>query len=720
MKRFFMIFGLVALALAVGLSLWLKTPGLPKFDTAAALETAKNYEARIVRDSYGVPHIYGKRDRDVAFGLAYAHAEDDIENMQAARPFSRGQMGLVSGRDGAISDYLVAAVGAQKAAEAKYETDLSAEVRAVLEGYTAGINLYCAEEQGRCEPGFAPISPLDMVTSFVARTPFYYGFDQQLTKLFSGDLDLEEEVGGIRESYLQLDRRVTTGSNGLAVAPSRSSDGHTRLIVNSHQPFLGPTAWYEARIKSEEGWDMIGGLFPGTPFPTVGSNPHLGWVMTVSKPDLMDFFKLTVNDEENPTQYKMDDEWLDFEIEEITIRVKLWGPFSLPVKQTIRRSIHGPVFDTPNGFFGASFAGDRNIQAIEQWYRMNKATNNAEWLEALSIQGIPSFNIIYGDFEGNIALYYNAAIPFRSPDWDWSKVAPGDRSDLVWQGVRPFGSAAPIIANPSSGFVVNGNNNPFEATLGPDKLEAEDFPAHLGVTLEKTNRGLRAVELYGSDEEISEEEFLAYKHDTLYSENSRLMVFLRELMANKDITDAEEFAEAVALIKGWDGNTNLEARGAALSIRTAQIAKGIQMNGENPENANPVEALRQAIAEYKKGFGRIDPTWGEVNRLKRGDVDLPLRGGPDTLRAIYSIENPGDGSMAAIAGDSYILYADWDENGVREVKTIHQFGSATQDESSPHYADQTQMFADEDFKSPPMTLEAVIAEATSDKTIGGS
>jgi len=718
MKRVFKFLGIALIVLIIGALIWLKTPAHQKFDTDAALNIAKNYDARVIRDSYGVPHIYGRRDADVAFGLAYAHAEDDIENIQAGRQFSRGQMGLLTGREGAITDYLVAALRAKKASEEKYETDLSPETRALLEGYSAGINLYCAEETDRCEPGFAPVTPLDLLTGFVARVPFYYGLDSELTRLFDGDLDFVETVQNSRETYLKLDHRIIPGSNAIAVAPSRSTDGHTRLVINSHQPFIGPTAWYEARVKSEEGWDMIGGLFPGTPFISHGTSPNLGWAITVNKPDLVDFFKLTVNDEKHPTQYMMEGEWLDFDMEKITIRVKLWGPFSLPVKQTIRRSIHGPVFDTPNGFFAASFAGDQNIRAIEQWYQMNKSTTYREWKQAMTIQGIPSFNFVYGDKEGNIGYYYNAQIPDRSPDWDWSKVAPGDRKDLVWKGIRPFGTATPIVSNPSSGYVVNSNHTPFESTGDADKPKRSDFPAHYGISDITTNRGLRAQALYGGDNQISAEEFMKYKMDNIYAENSRLRLFLKELAVHPDIAGTVEFKEALALFSGWNGSTNLDDRAAGLAIRTGQIAKGIQINGDGPENENPVEALRQAIAEYEDGFGRIDPPWGEVNRLKRGDVDLPLTGAPDQLRAIYSIENPKDGSLAGIAGDSYILYVDWDENGVASIQTIHQFGSATQDETSPHYADQTQLFADEHFKTPAMSLEGVLAEATRDYRVG--
>ena len=719
MKRIIQWVGVAMAFGLIGLALWLKTPSDPKFDREAALATAQDYQVRIIRDAYGVPHIYGARDADVAFGLAYAHAEDDITNIQDGRRFARGQMGLQSGREGAITDYLVAAMRAREVAHDKYESDLSEQTRAILEAYAAGINLYCAEDVDHCERGFAPITAQDLVASFVSRTPFFYGLDDHLTGLFDGDLDLVETARTAREAYLRTDHRVTTGSNAIAVSPARASDGHTRLLVNSHQPFIGPVAWYEARVKSEEGWDMIGGLFPGTPFIALGATPKLGWGITVNKPDVVDFYKLTVNDDKDPTQYMMDGEWRDFDSETVTIRVKLWGPFSFPSKQIVRRSVHGPVFETPKGFFAVAYGGDGNVRAVEQWFRMNKAQTYAQWQDAMAVQGIPSFNFVYGDAEGNIGYYYNALVPVRSAEWDWSQVAPGDRSDLVWQGVRPFGAATPVVSNPSTGYVINSNHTPFEATGDPDKPERSDFPAHYGISDLPTNRGLRAQTLYGSDTEISGEEFIAYKMDTRYDPASGIMTHLRALASNPDIANDPDFSDALALFASWDGYVHANERAVGLAIRATQLAHGLEMRGKGAEVPDHKQALIQAMAEYRQGFGRLDPKWSEVNRHRRGDVDIPVNGAPDVLRAIYSIDNPEDGPLRAIAGDSYILYADWDEAGRPNIQTIHQYGSATLDESSPHFADQAQLFADEGFRSPPMTLDAVTAEATRDYVVGG-
>lgn len=193
------------------------------------------------------------------------------------------------------------------------------------------------------------------------------------------------------------------------------------------------------------------------------------------------------------------------------------------------------------------------------------------------------------------------------------------------------------------------------------------------------------------------------------------MTHLATLAANPEIASNPDYAEALALFAGWDGHVAADVRAVGLAVRATQLARGNEMRGHrSPEVPDHEEALAQAIAEYTEGFGRIDPTWEDVNRIKRADVDLPLSGAPDVLRAIYSIDNPKEGSLAAIAGDSYILYSDWDENGAQTVKTIHQYGSATQDETSPHYADQAALFADEGFKTPPLALEDLLKEATRD------
>lgn len=709
---------LAGAAVVAGLGLlaagaWLWTPSPRPFDRAAAIGAAAAYDARVIRDKWGVPHIYGRRDADVAFGLAYAHAEDDWKTFEEVILFSRGVLAQSKGKDAAVTDYLVAALGANDAIARDYDKKLSAETRAMLEGYAAGINLFCAEEKSRCSAGLAPVSPQDIVAGFAARTPFFYGLEENLKELFDGDEEKTAALAWTRTAFLRVHPDAEIGSNAMAVAPRRSADGATRLMVNSHQPFTGPVAWYEARLKSEEGLDIIGGVFPGAPTILHGATPDLGWAFTVNKPDLVDAYSLETDRARKPTKYKFDGGWKDFEKTAAKFRVKLWGPFSLPVTRPIYRTVHGPAFETPSGWRAVAFAGDNEIRAVEQWRRMNKAATFDDWRAAMAMQAIPSFNVVFGDRTGRVAFFYNMAIPDRSAGWDWSKTAPGDRADLVWKGVLPFGTA-PFVIDPPSGFVVNANNEPWKASSADDSPRAEDYPAHLGVLARATNRGLREQELFAADDSITGEEFVAYKMDDAYSEGSNLRRLINDTLADEGAGADEGLADALKLLARWDGRANRENRGAALAITFGRYALGILLNGEDAPYPDAREALTKAVGDLTAGHGRIDPEWGAVNRLIRGDLSLPVDGGPDTLRAIYSVADLSKGPGEAVAGDTYIMLVEWLPDGNQRLRTVHQFGAATLQQSSPHFADQAPLFAQEEFKEPAMALSALLTEATRD------
>ena len=164
------------------------------------------------------------------------------------------------------------------------------------------------------------------------------------------------------------------GSNGAAVAPSRSADGATRLLVNSHQPYIGPVAWYEAVLQSDEGWHVAGGFFPGTPFMLHGHNEHLGWANTVNDPNLANVYRLTINPA-NDNQYLLDGKWRDFEVSDAALRVKIFGPLIWTVHRAVYYSAQGPVLKTDHGVFAMRYAGMNEVRQMLQYYRLNKASN---------------------------------------------------------------------------------------------------------------------------------------------------------------------------------------------------------------------------------------------------------------------------------------------------------------------------------------------------------
>lgn len=695
------------------------TPSAASFDRASAIGEAEKYDARIIRDQFGVPHIYGARDADVAFGLAYAHMEDDAATMEEVVAFTRGTLALRNGKDGAIPDYLIGALRVEETINNGYESEVAPETQALVEAYAAGVNFYCAEDKNRCSRGMAPVSGKDIIAGFVSRTPFFYGLDDQLTRLFEGDLEVQAAANEARYAFLRTGPNADVGSNAMAVAPERAADAATRLMVNSHQPYVGPVAWYEARLKSDEGWDMIGGLFPGAPMVLVGAGPDLGWGFTVNKPDLFDAFRLTVDNEKKPTRYEFDGEWRDLDIKDVKFRVKLFGPFSLPVTRKAYQSVHGPVFLTDNGVFAISYGGAGELRTAGQWYRMNKAQNFSEWREAMAMRAIPSFNAIYADREGNIGYFYNVAIPERSDQFDWSGIVPGNTSKALWGEVRPY-SAIPKVINPQSGYVVNANHTPFKASGEGDNPDPDLFPPHFGIDTRTTNRGWRIQALYGTDPSITEQEFIDYKMDTAYADESRVVETVTILIDNTEPGDPM-LDDAIAVLRDWDKTSDRDSRGAALALFTAQKARGYLINDEGERETDFTEALRFVAQALMDNFGRLDPEWGDVMRFRRGEIDTEIDGGPDALRAVWPTGDIEDGAVTAAGGDTYVLYADWPEGGgAPEIRTIHQFGAATLDEGSPHFADQAPLFLKEEWKTPPMSLDALLDEATSDKRIGGA
>ncbi len=705
--------GVVVLAGGAGTAAYLWTPSGPAFDAAAARQAAEAYDARVLRDKFGVPHVHGKRNADVAFGLAYAHSEDDWATIEEVVRSNRGQLAELKGKDAAVSDFLMRALGNIEVVQEKYDSDVSPQAKAIAEGYAAGLNLWCAEHPESDCARTAPVTGRDIIAGYANRPPFFYGLDGELNAVLNGKGPPEMSTKSAHAAYLGADDDIELGSNAIAVSPARAADGHTRLAVNSHQPYTGSVAWYEARLKSDEGLDIIGGVFPGSPLILHGAGPNLGWAATVNRPDVSDIFLLTVDDPKHPTKYQMDGAWKDLTRKPIKFRVKLWGPFSLPVTREGYDSEHGPVFVTDNGVFAVSFAGRGELRYLDQYLAMNTAKTVAEWRAAqVGINAIPSINYVVADSQGSIAYFYNAHMPKREEGWDRRKVLPGDTSETLWKGWESA-ERLPAVINPKSGWVENSNHTPFLASSPEDNPKAEDYPASFGVDTNLTNRGLRALELFGADTSITREEFIAYKMDHAYSLNSNVRKMVAELVAAGANGDPDTQAE-LNLIGSWDGSADIHNRAAALAILTGQKAMGGQINTEATLEVKQAK-LKEVAGLLKTAYGRIDPEWGEVSRVQRGDKSWPANGGPDTLRAVYATGDLAkDKFLHGVAGDTYIVIADWAPDGTYKLSTIHQFGSATLDAASPHYGDQAPLFAEEQFKEPPMTLEAEVAEASRD------
>ncbi len=650
----------------------------------SALEATEPPAAyRIERDAFGVPTIYGETDAATAFGLAYAHAEDDFATLQRQVLAVRGELGAVDGAEGAQVDYFGKLIDVKGQLNAGIDT-VSPKARAMAQGYAGGLNLYAAKHPKEVlRPQIFPLTGEDVIGGFVLVSPLFFGVDSTVARLFgNGELPPDREP-------------EERGSNAFAFAPHRTADGSTVLVSNSHQPWEGAAAWYEARVASGEGWSMQGALFPGSPVILMGHNAHLGWTNTVNRADLTDVYKLVLD--ESGKRYQIDGVWKDLDHRHVWLKVKI-GPVVVPVRQSVWGSVHGPVIKNKSGAYAIRYAGYGEVRQFEQYYRLNRTNTLEEWREVMAMQAIPATNYIYADKLGNIAYLYNARLPKRDPAVAWENVLPGDRSDLIWDEYEPP-ERIPFLLNPPSGYIVNANNNPWLATAPANDMQPDDYPGLVGIETWITNRILRAKTLLEADDIFDDADIHRIKFDKGYDKTSRLGGAF--LAAVDDARAAGTLDEAVTLLDRWDWTA--DGIGAADSLAVMILSDAQRaLRRQQPLPAGR-ELIGAASGHLRQHFARLDVPLADLSRLRRGGIDVPLIGGPEALRAIgWSAAK--DGRYVADFGDSFMQVVKWPMDGPPETKTIYPFGAAMGRPDSPHYSDQAEMFSKEEFKDSPLPV----------------
>ena len=737
-------FALLILIMAVLIALATWEPFFARQETSGS-SSGRIYSAEIIRDEFGVPHIYGETDADVAYGVAIAHAEDDFFTLQDVMAMSRGRYGAIAGQDGAQVDYVYHLLDARGTAERRYP-DLPADTRALFEAYASGLNQFAAAHPDELKiANLFPVNGTDVAAGFALRQPFFFGLNNVIGPLVAGE-DLRPEFGppivpdptaaddGIpparviedtadhsaaarpepARAPLPLGRDgALAGSNAFAIAPEKSG-GPTLLVSNAHQPWRGGVAWYELVVESGEGWHYAGANFPGSPFPFLGHNENLGWTNTVNRPDMVDVYKLVMDD--SGTRYRLGDRWLELEEKTVTLPVRM-GPMVLPIRRTVYRSVHGPVIKNDRGVFAFRYGGIDNLGQLDAHYRLNKAEDFEEWESVLARMDIPSTNFIYGDREGNIAYIYNAALPDRKPGVDWRGILPGDDPTLIWTGPVAY-DRLPRYFNPASGWLYNANNAPYTAAGPGSDLSPDDFAPELGVETKQTNRSRRAWKLMSESSLIDRSRLEEIKYDTGYERAGYLARMFAEMEA-LDLSDEPDLAKARDLLLTWDFTADNVGSADALALLLVRDF----MSSEYQNNPWPDarEELAEAVEHLQTHFGRIDPPMGELLRLRQGPgpyaVDLPLDGGSDTLRASTTWDVADDGRLAVRHGDSFIQFVEWQDGQRVRSESIQPFGAATTRPQNPHFTDQATLFVQHRLKPVHFWREDVLANAASRKRV---
>lgn len=655
----------------------------------------------IIRDKWGVPHIYGPTDAAASYGLAWASAEDNFHLMQENILPVKGRLAEVQGKGGAIKDVFAHLIDVHTVVDSKYDDDISSEFKKILEAYAAGINSYAIHHPDEVLlKGVFPIDPKDILKAYMLSMTFMTHVHFDIGKIIKGYITRDEIEFG-------------TGSNGFAVNNSKTKDGKTYLAINSHQPLEGPFAWYEAHLNSDEGLNILGANFPGGVSMLIGTNENLGWGHTLNYPDFDDVYKLTIHPKEK-LKYKFDGKWEVLNERKFRFKVKV-GFLKIPITKTYYWSKYGPTIKTKNGTYSIRFASNMDIRSAEQWFRMNKASNFDEFKEALKMQALSGINIVYADKEHNIYYLCNGLLPYRNPNYNWKKVLPGDTSSTLWEKKFYPLDKLPQVLNPKSGYVFNTNNTPFNATQKEDNLNPQSYDPTMGFQKEDNNRSLRFQHLIANYEKLDYNDFLDIKYD-----NSMMKPAFNNYLQDIEILfqlDPEKYpkiARSIGMLKNWDRKTDIKNKTASLVVLSINyVVEKLKEQGLLPAKVNVgsdlyAEAVQASQKRLEKQFSTLQVPLGDLQRHSRGEVSYPMAGALDVLAAMSSSDHK-KGLLKTRSGESYIELVKYSKDLV-EIQSVMPYGASSK-AGSPHYTDQMEMFTTQKTKKMTLDKEVIYKEA---------
>ncbi|HMG17763.1 MAG TPA: penicillin acylase family protein [Gemmatimonadales bacterium] len=665
----------------------------------------------IYRDTYGIPHVFGETDAATMFGFAYAQAEDNFWRLEENFIRALGRRAEVYGERGLVNDRRNRTLEIPRLARQEYRR-LPPKMRALLDGFAAGLNAYVADHpdvRPRLLTRFEPWYPLAFIRFNYYQNGFIYGsglrqaeFEAVLTPF----PPLPPGEGG----------REDLGSNGWVIGPSKSATGNAMLFINPHLPFFGTGQVYEGHVNSKEsGWNFTGYTRFGFPFPYVGHNETLGWVSTDNAADQADLYAETFVDS---VQYRYGaglrraTVWID------TILVKTAAGVERRAF-TFRKTHHGPIFATRDGKPLALRMAKLEADGwLQEWYNMTRARSVAELKRAMQPLNMQFGNVMAADAGGNTWYLYNGAVPVRDPRFDWSGPVDGSDPATEWKGYHRL-EDLPQLTNPATGWMQNCNTTPFLLTSSGNP-DSTTFPRYM-VTEGDNFRGVTSRHILAATPMFSWDDWVRAAFDNyVIAADSFLPALLREssppvplsLRERGDSIGATDLTrEVLAELARWDRRADTASVAMTVFDRWRDAVR---------PDVQGRAALDSAIASLGRDWGTWRVPWGDFNRLQRIDerVDqqfaderpsIPVLGaGPQHGTVFTYATRPVQGQKRryGVAGGSYVSVVEFGPT-VRRL-AVHTMG-ASGDPQSPHYFDQAPLYARGQFRPAWFTLEEIKA-----------
>jgi acyl-homoserine-lactone acylase len=642
-------------------------------------------QIEIIRDNYGVPHVYASTDPEVAYGFAWAQAEDHFKLIQEGYLAGNGLLGKLIGLKGAGADFLTQLIQSEETVD-KYYNTLDKKFIALTEGFAAGLNAYAKKYPEQIlEKKLFPLT----VKKLLRYT--------QLQLFISNEAD--KLVSGIVNNSLSWPYKIeedSKGSNFIAISRNRTGSDETFLAINTHQPLEGPTSWYEAHLVSDEGTNIIGAAFPGTPCILTGANEYLGWTHTVNYPDKADVYALQMHPKKKDV-YLVDGKPYKLEKFKAKLTLKFLG-INIPIKKKFYKSIYGPTLKNKTGVYSVRTPSTTNITAIEQWWKMNKATNFSEFYKVLEMKALPGYNIGYADRNDTIFYISNGKIPIRAEGYDWLDVVPGNTRETLWDSYYDI-KDLPQVVKPASGFVYNANHSPFKSSSEADNPIAENFAKEINFETYDNNRSTRLLQLLEEEERIDYKRFKRIKYDHQLPTPLQYNYMDLNPLFDMKVADYPEVSTLLNDIQNWDRITNPKSYGAgAYASLYYQLTPFYYQLGKDRIFTKEAlyEALKITKDHLKTYFNAERIQLGEFQKLVRGNKELPIFGLPDVVTAMRG-QPYKNGKIKITHGESYIGLVRFTPNKTY-FESVISFGNSRRPES-PHYTDQMELYSNFETKT---------------------
>ncbi|MGJ8733097.1 MAG: acylase [Cellulophaga sp.] len=679
----------------------------------------------IIRDTFGVPHIYGKTDADAVFGLLYAQCEDDFNRVEQNYIWATGRLAEVDGEEALYSDLRAKLFMTEEEAIANYNK--SPEwLKELCNAFADGINYYL-----HTHPEVTP----RLLTKFEPWMPMYFsegsiGGDieristRKIKAFYEGDMEISEATElKIEEEKAELEPQ---GSNGIAISGDLTQSGNAMLLINPHTSFFFRG---EVHVVSEEGLNAYGAVTWGQFFVYQGFNEKTGWMHTSTYTDVMDEFKETIVNLKGDLKYQYGEELRDVAQDSVTLKYKVGESIKQKTFKTYRTH-HGPITHKADGKWTASAMMWEPVKALEQSYIRTKQNGYKGFRKMMDIRTNSSNNTVYADTEGNIAYFHGNFVPVRDTVFDYTKPVDGSNPQTDWKGLHTVDENI-LLLNPKNGWLQNCNSTPYTAAL-ENSPKRENYPKYMSKDQENF-RGVHAISLLKDRKEYTLDSLIKLAHDPYLPVFKALIPGLIEAYDKTDRTKL--LSLPIEELRNWDYKTSKESVAMTLAHYYGTL---YGRNGKRPHKMSDMEAMtyfgsaspmaerlsvfRAVIKKLESDFGTWNIPWGEVNRYQRLNGDIKQAFNDNEPSVAVGFASGRWGALAAYGvsytnntkkiygtrGNSFVAAVEFGEKV--KAKTILA-GGQSGDPASQHFNDQTDAYINMKFKTVAFYKDDVLKQA---------